>query len=77
MSVEAGVREVLLEVLDVEEKDIVPTAHLRKDLGASSVDLVEILAGLENEFDIEISDEDAPSLLTVQAVVDYVMKNAA
>lgn len=76
MSVEIKVKDILLEILEVEEKDIIPTAHLRQDLQASSVDLVEILAAIENEFDLEISDEGADNLLTVQAIIDYVSENA-
>ncbi len=76
MSVDMKVKAILLQILDVRDEDIVPTAHLRKDLEASSVDLVEILAALENEFDIAISDEEGQSLLTVQAVIDYVAKTA-
>lgn len=72
MSVEETVKETLLDTLDVDESEITPIAHLRKDLGASSVDLVEILALLENDFDIDIPDEDGPKLLTVQAIIDYV-----
>ena len=76
MTVEGKVKEILLEILDVEGDDILPTAHLRKDLEASSVDWVEILAALENEFEMEISDEEAPNILTVQAVIDYVNENS-
>jgi acyl carrier protein len=77
MSVEVQVKDILLQILDVDEKDLTLSAHLRQNLKASSVDLVEILAALENEFDIEISDEEAQDLLTVQAIVDYVAKFAA
>jgi acyl carrier protein len=75
MSIETKVKDILLEIFDVEEKDIVPTAHLRKDLDASSVDLVDLLAAVENEFNIEVSDEDAEDLLTVQAIIDYINEN--
>jgi acyl carrier protein len=74
MTVEEKVREVLLEVLDVEEDKIVPSAHLREDLNASSVDMVEIMAAFENDYDIQISEEEAEKLLTVQAIVDYLTK---
>ena len=77
MSIEEKLNEVLLEILDVEEKDITPTAHLINDLGASSVDLVEIVAGVENEFDIDISDKDAEKIRTVQALIDYVKERAS
>jgi acyl carrier protein len=77
MSVEIKLKDLLLEILDVEEKDILPTSHLRKDLAASSVDLVEILAAVENEFDLDISDGDAETLLTVKAILDYVTDKTA
>lgn len=77
MSVEDGVKGVLLEILDIEEKDIVPGAHLMTDLDASSVDLVEIIAGIENEFNIQVSDEDAPKLRTIQTLMDYVRARVA
>ena len=77
MSIEEKLTSVLLEILDVEEKDITPTAHLINDLGASSVDLVEIVAGVENEFDIDISDKDAQTIRTVQALIDYIKKSTS
>lgn len=72
MSVEDSIKAILLDILDVEDSDLGPAKYLRKDLGASSVDMVEILAALESDYDIEIPDEDAETLLTVQAIIDYV-----
>jgi acyl carrier protein len=72
MSVEGKVKEILIDLLEVDESEIVSSAQLGKDLEASSVDIVEILAALENEFDIEISDEEASDLLAVDAIVDFV-----
>jgi acyl carrier protein len=77
MSIEERLTAVLLEILDVEEEDITPTGHLINDLGASSVDLVEIVAGVENEFDIDISDKDAQKIRTVQALIDYVKERVS
>jgi len=77
MSVEEKLNAVLLEILDVEEKDITPAAHLINDLGASSVDLVEIVAGVENEFDIDIPDKDAQKIRTVQALIDYIKESTS
>ena len=71
MTVEEKVKEILIEILDVEEDKIVPSAHLRKDLNASSVDMVEIMAALENDYDLTIPEEDTENLLTVKAIVDY------
>jgi acyl carrier protein len=77
MDTEAKIKEILLENLDVSEEEIRPGASIMDDLGASSVDLVEIVAGLENEFDLEISDEDWSEMRTVQAVIDYVKKHTS
>ena len=59
-------------MLDIEESQIVPAARLREDLGASSIDFVEFMTALENDFDVTIPDEDVPSLSTVQSTVDYI-----
>ncbi len=77
MAIEKTIKDIILEILDVEEKDVVPTAHLIGDLGATSVDMVEIMAAIENEFDVEISDNDALGIRTVEAIVDYIKENAA
>ncbi|MFP3929209.1 MAG: acyl carrier protein [Desulfobacteraceae bacterium] len=74
MTIEDKVKQVLMEILDVEEDKYALSAHLRKDLNASSVDMVEIMAAFENDYDIQISEEEAEELLTVQAIVDY-LKN--
>ena len=74
--IEEKVKEILLDVLPISEEDVVPQASLIEDLGASSTDLVEIAALLENEFDLEIPDKDVQSVATVQAAVDYI-RNAA
>lgn len=66
------VKKVLVEQLDVSEDEIVPSASIVDDLKADSLDVVEIIMGLEEEFDIEIPDEDAEKILTVQQIIDYV-----
>lgn len=76
-TIETKVKEILLDMLDVSEEEIIPNASLINDLDASSVDLVEIIAELENEYDIDISDEDAASLRNVQNILDYVKKVTA
>jgi acyl carrier protein len=76
MSKQEQIHEIFLDILEVEESDIKPSASLINDLGASSVDLVEVIAALENEFDIDISEEDAEEIRTVQHVYDFVEKNA-
>lgn len=72
MSVLEKVNKILLDNLDVSLADLVPDAPLRSKLGATSVDLVEILAALENEFDTEITDEEARDLRTPGDVVKFI-----
>lgn len=68
--VEAKVTEVLLEILDIKPEDIVPTARFVDDLQATSIDLVEIIAVLQNTFDIDIDEAQVARLRTVQDAVD-------
>ncbi|HLK59742.1 MAG TPA: acyl carrier protein [Chthonomonadaceae bacterium] len=70
------VRKVLVEQLDVSEDEVTPTASIVDDLGADSLDVVEIIMGLEEEFDVEIPDEDAEKITTVQQIMDYVEEKA-
>ena len=72
MSTFERVKKVLIEQLDVSEDEVTLAASIVDDLGADSLDVVEIVMGLEEEFDIEIPDEDAEKLPTVQHIVDYV-----
>lgn len=68
---EDRVRQILLDVLTIRPEDITPGASLTEDLGASSLDLVDIVTDIENGFRIEITDEQASELLTVQHVLDF------
>jgi acyl carrier protein len=77
MSVEDSVKKILMELLDVEESDLTPEATFIGDLEASSVDLVEVIAAAENEFDIDISDEDAQKLRSVGALSEFIEKKIA
>lgn len=77
MSTLARVAKILKTQLDVDDAQIVPEARLRGDLMASSIDIVEIIAGFENEFNISISDEDAQALRTVQDAVAFLDKAQA
>lgn len=75
MSVEDKVKKIIAEKLSVDLVEIVPEASFVDDLGADSLDLVELIMSMEEEFDIEISDDDAEKLVTVKDVWDYVAKN--
>jgi len=66
------VKKVLVEQLDVDAAAIEPEASIVDDLGADSLDIVEIIMGLEDQFDVEIPDEDAEKITTVQQIIDYV-----
>ena len=72
MSTFDRVKKVLVEQLDVDEDAVTPTASIVDDLGADLLDVVEIIMGLEEEFDVEIPDEDAEKITTVQQIISYV-----
>jgi acyl carrier protein len=72
MSVEDKVKKIIAEKLAVDLEEVVPEASFVDDLGADSLDLVELIMSMEEEFDIEISDEDAEELLSVKDAIDYV-----
>jgi acyl carrier protein len=71
IGVEAKVKEVLLEILDIKEEEVVPTARFSDDLKATSIDIVEIVAALQNAFDADIDEAQAMKLQTVQDAVDF------
>ena len=68
------IKEIIMDKLGVEESKITNEAHFINDLGADSLDQVELIMQLEEEFDIELDDEDAEKLVTVGKVYDY-LKN--
>ena len=72
MSVEDRVKKIIVEQLGVEEEKVKADASFVDDLGADSLDTVELVMALEEEFDEEIPDEDAAKLTTVQSVYDYI-----
>ncbi len=69
--------DIIAEKLGIEKDVIVPEAHVIDDLGADSLDVVELIMALEDTFDIEIPDEDAEKIRTVQDIFDYVDKVVA
>ncbi len=69
------VKEIIVEQLDVEESQITMEASFRDDLEADSLDVVELVMELEDEFDIEIADEEAESINTVGDAVNYIEEN--
>ena len=71
-SVEQKVREIVCEQLGVGEDEVTPDASFIEDLGADSLDIVELVMALEEEYDMEISDEEAEKIRTVQDVVSYI-----
>jgi acyl carrier protein len=72
MSVEDKIRKIISEKLSVDLEEVVPEASFVDDLGADSLDLVELIMSMEEEFDIDISDEDAEKLVTVKDAIDYI-----
>ena len=75
MSIEDKVKAIIVEQLGANAEDVVPTASFIDDLGADSLDTVELVMALEEEFGVEIPDEDAEGIKTVQNAIDYVNKN--
>ena len=74
--VEERVKEIIVEQLGVEENDVVPTAKFIEDLGADSLDTVELVMAFEEEFGIEIPDEDAEKITTVGDAIQYIKDNS-
>ena len=76
MSVEDKVRKIIAEKLSVDLEEVVPEASFVEDLGADSLDLVELIMSMEEEFDTEISDEAAEKILSVQDAIDFVQSQS-
>ncbi len=74
-SVEERVKQIIVEQLGVDEGEVTPTASFVDDLGADSLDTVELVMALEEAFGIEIPDEDAEKIATVQDAINYIEKH--
>ncbi|MEJ2749225.1 MAG: acyl carrier protein [Anaerolineae bacterium] len=75
--IESRVRSIVVELLGVDEDQVVPSARFREDLEADSLDLVELIMAFEEEFNGEISDEQAQTITTVGEAVAYINENMA
>jgi len=75
-SVEERVKQIIVEQLGVDEGEVTPTASFVDDLGADSLDTVELVMAFEENFGIESPDEDAEKIATVKDAVDYIEKHA-
>jgi len=76
-SVEERVKKIVVEQLGVGEDQVTPEASFVDDLGADSLDTVELVMALEEEFDTEIPDEEAEKITTVQQAIDYINAHAS
>lgn len=65
-------KKIIVDQLGVDESEVVPSASFVEDLNADSLDLVELIMSLEEEFKVQISDEDAEKITTVQEAEDYI-----
>jgi acyl carrier protein len=75
--IEEKIKKIISEQLNVSEEDVVPEASFVDDLGADSLDQVELIMAMEEEFDLSISDEDAEKIATVQNAIDFIRKASA
>ena len=74
MSVEEKIKKIIKEQLSVSDEEITLEASFVEDLGADSLDLTELIMAMEEEFGVEIADEDAQKILKVKDAIDYVAK---
>ena len=76
MAIEEKVKEIIVEQLGVDAEKVTPPARFVEDLGADSLDTVELVMAFEEEFDIEIPDEDAEKIRTVNEAIEFVKSKA-
>ena len=75
-SIEDKVKSIIVEQLGISEDEVKPEASFIDDLGADSLDIVELVMAMEEQFDVEIPDEDAENIRTVQDAMNYVQQHA-
>lgn len=75
MAIEDRVKEIIVEQLGVDSEEVTPEASFIDDLGADSLDTVELVMAFEEEFNIEIPDEEAEKILTVKDAIEYIKRN--
>ncbi len=75
MELEAKVIEIIMEQLDVDKEQCVPAASFINDLGADSLDLMELIMKMEEKFNVSVSDEELQNIRTIQNVIDFLRKN--
>ena len=71
MSIEEKVKDIIVDKLGVSQEKVKPEAHFVEDLGADSLDTVELVMAFEDEFNVEIPDEDAQNITTVKSAIEY------
>ncbi|HIK33863.1 MAG TPA: acyl carrier protein [Oscillatoriales cyanobacterium M59_W2019_021] len=76
-SILSRVQKIVVDQLEVQPEEVKPEANFINDLGADSLDTVELVMALEEEFEIEIPDEAAEKILTVQDAIDYISRETA
>ena len=74
-NIEERVKKIIVDMLGVKPEDVVPEASFVDDLGADSLDTVELVMALEEEFGTDIPDEEAEKINTVQAAIDYIINH--
>lgn len=76
MSIDKKIIQIIAEQLGINEDEVIADAALIDDMGADSLDIVELVMAMEEEFEMEIPDEDAEKIVTVRDIIDYVKKRS-
>jgi acyl carrier protein len=76
MAIAERVKSIIVEQLGVDEEEVTPEASFTEDLGADSLDIVELVMAFEEEFGLEIPDEEAEKINKVKEAIDYIQNNA-